>query len=407
MNSLIDGTITDFDEGDLVNGTVVKIEHDEVLARHRIQDRGRHSPPASSPSARTSTPRDRRRRRRGRGPGPPEGGQGRPSDPVQEACSVRARLEPASRRSSRTRSSSRASSSRSSRAASSSTSVCAASCPRRWSRFAACGTSALRGHRHRGQDHRDGQQPQQRRPVPRVRGSRRPARPRSLRDPHPARRAARSARASCPRSSTSVPSWTSAASTAWSTSPSCPGSTSTTPPRSSRSATRSPSRFSTSTWTASASRSAQGDHGGPVAALVETYPVGAIVEGKVTKLVPFGAFVDARGGHRGPGAHLRDGRAARREPRAGRPGRRRRPGQDHRHRPRASSHLAVHEVRCRDPRRRDRGHPRFLPRRRTTRLRPRLRRRVACISAIVAIMRKKSLGFAPGDLFCALKDASQ
>ncbi len=31
MNSLIDGTITDFDEGDLVTGTVVKLEHDEVL----------------------------------------------------------------------------------------------------------------------------------------------------------------------------------------------------------------------------------------------------------------------------------------------------------------------------------------------------------------------------------------
>ncbi len=31
MNSLIDGTITDFDEGDLVTGTVVKIERDEVL----------------------------------------------------------------------------------------------------------------------------------------------------------------------------------------------------------------------------------------------------------------------------------------------------------------------------------------------------------------------------------------
>ena len=31
MNQLIDGTITDFDEGDLVMGTVVKIEHDEVL----------------------------------------------------------------------------------------------------------------------------------------------------------------------------------------------------------------------------------------------------------------------------------------------------------------------------------------------------------------------------------------
>jgi len=31
MNSLIDGTITDFDEGDLVTGKVVKLEHDEVL----------------------------------------------------------------------------------------------------------------------------------------------------------------------------------------------------------------------------------------------------------------------------------------------------------------------------------------------------------------------------------------
>ncbi len=31
FNSLIDGTLTDFDEGDLVTGTIVKIEHDEVL----------------------------------------------------------------------------------------------------------------------------------------------------------------------------------------------------------------------------------------------------------------------------------------------------------------------------------------------------------------------------------------
>ena len=31
MNALIDGTITDFDEGDLVTGTVVKIERDEIL----------------------------------------------------------------------------------------------------------------------------------------------------------------------------------------------------------------------------------------------------------------------------------------------------------------------------------------------------------------------------------------
>ena len=31
MNNLIDNCIADFDEGDLVNGTVVKIERDEVL----------------------------------------------------------------------------------------------------------------------------------------------------------------------------------------------------------------------------------------------------------------------------------------------------------------------------------------------------------------------------------------
>ena len=67
-------------------------------------------------------------------------------------------------------------------------------------------------------------------------------------------RRARSARASCRPSSTSAPSWTWVASTAWCTSPSCPGSTSTTRPRSSRSARRSRSRSWTSTWTASASR---------------------------------------------------------------------------------------------------------------------------------------------------------
>ncbi len=31
MNKMIDDTLTDFDEGDLIDGTVVKIEHDEVL----------------------------------------------------------------------------------------------------------------------------------------------------------------------------------------------------------------------------------------------------------------------------------------------------------------------------------------------------------------------------------------
>ena len=64
----------------------------------------------------------------------------------------------------------------------------------------------------------------------------------------------RSARASSPRSSTSVRSWTSAASTASCTSPSSRGSTSSTRRRSSRWARRSPSRSSRSTSSASACR---------------------------------------------------------------------------------------------------------------------------------------------------------
>ena len=101
MNSLIDGTITDFDEGDLVTGTVVKIERDEVLLDIGYQVRGRYSRPASSPSARTSTrPTSSTMGDDDRGPGSPEGGQGGPSRPLQEARRVRARLERASRRSS-------------------------------------------------------------------------------------------------------------------------------------------------------------------------------------------------------------------------------------------------------------------------------------------------------------------
>ncbi len=88
--------------------------------------------------------------------------------------------------------------------------------------------------------------------CPAVPGWSRPS-PRSARRSSRPSRRVRSAPAWSPRSSTSVPSWTWVASTVWSTSPSCPGSTSTTRPRSSRWARRSPSRSSTSTWTASAS----------------------------------------------------------------------------------------------------------------------------------------------------------
>ena len=50
------------------------------------------------------------------------------------------------------------------------------------------------------------------------------------------------------------------------------------------------------------------------------------------------------GRHRGPGAHLRARRAARRDPRAGGQRRRRPDGQGHRHRPRAAAHLALAEA---------------------------------------------------------------
>ena len=71
-----------------------------------------------------------------------------------------------------------------------------------------------------------------------------------------------------------------------------------------------------------------------------THQIGQVVPGKVTKLVPVRRVRPRRRGHRGPGAHLRAGRAPRGDPRAGRPGRRRDLRQGHRHRPRAPPHLA-------------------------------------------------------------------
>ena len=51
MNAMIDGTLTEFDEGDLVDGTVVKIEHDEVLVDIGFKSEA-SSRRASCPSAR-------------------------------------------------------------------------------------------------------------------------------------------------------------------------------------------------------------------------------------------------------------------------------------------------------------------------------------------------------------------
>ena len=53
--------------------------------------------------------------------------------------------------------------------------------------------------------------------------------------------------------------------------------------------------------------------------VVDTYNVGDELEGKVTKVVAFGAFVEILRGRRGPRAHLRARPAARREPARDRP----------------------------------------------------------------------------------------
>ena len=61
-------------------------------ARHRLQVRGRHPLDRALDPQRRRPARDRLARRGARGARSPEGGQGRPADPVQEARAVRARL---------------------------------------------------------------------------------------------------------------------------------------------------------------------------------------------------------------------------------------------------------------------------------------------------------------------------
>ena len=93
------------------------------------------------------------------------------------------------------------------------------------------------------------------------------------------------------------------ASTAWCTSPTCPGpSASSTRRSSTRRATRSRRWCSTSTSTArsrtsrSASSSSSPD---PWDRIPDDYPVGKIVEGKVIKVLDFGAFVEIEKGIEG------------------------------------------------------------------------------------------------------------
>ena len=222
-------------------------------ARHRLQDRGRHPVPRAVDQARRRPARGRQDRRPRRGPCPPEGGQGGPPDPVQEARAVRARLghdredQGGGRRRHRHRHRGRQGRPHPRHRP--------ARLPARVAGGDAPGArpAAVRRQGDRSQDHRAGQEPQQRGPVPPGLARADPVRGAPHLPQHPAQgpdpQGVRSR-----RSSTSARSSTLAASTAWCTCPSCPGSTSTTRARSSRSARRSRSRSSTSTWTASASR---------------------------------------------------------------------------------------------------------------------------------------------------------
>ena len=117
------------EDGQIVEVTVVKVDQDEVLLDIGYKSEG--VIPSRELSIRNDVdpPEIVSLGDRPRGARPPEGGQRGPPGPVEEAGAVRAGLGQRSRRSRKTTASSTARSSRSSRAASSSTSACAASCP--------------------------------------------------------------------------------------------------------------------------------------------------------------------------------------------------------------------------------------------------------------------------------------
>ena len=83
-----------------------------------------------------------------------------------------------------------------------------------------------------------------------------------------------------------------------------------------------------------------------------THQIGQVVPGQGHQARSLRCVRARRRGHRGPGAHLRAGRAPRGDPGAGRAGRRRDPGQGHRHRPGPPPHLAVAQAGQRGRRRR-------------------------------------------------------
>ena len=78
--------------------------------------------------------------------------------------------------------------------------------------------------------------------------------------------------------------------------------------------------------------------------VLDSYGEGDVVQGRVTKVVTFGAFVEILPGRRGARAHLRARAAPRREPARGRLAGRSRQREDHRGRRRAPPPLALAEA---------------------------------------------------------------
>ncbi len=300
LDDAIDGTMVEVEDGQIVEGTVVKVDQDEVLLDIGYKTEG-VIPAASCRSATTSTPpRSCRSATRSR----PSSSQKEDKEGRLILSKKRAQYERAwgtiekikeERRRRRA-----ARSSRSSRAASSSTSACAASSRPRWSSCAGCATcSPYVGTHARGQDHRARQEPQQRRAVPPglargdpVRAARGvPHQPQAGRGPQgrrlvgrQLRRLRRPRRHGRPRPRVA----------------SCPGSTSTTPARSSPSATRSPSQvLDVDLDRERISLSLKATQQDPWQEFAGTHEVGELVYGRVTKLVPFGAFVQVGEGIEG------------------------------------------------------------------------------------------------------------
>ncbi len=291
-------------------------------ARHRLQDRRRHPLPRTVDQARRRPERGRQRRRSGRGPGSPEGGQGRPSDPLEEARPVREGVghhredQGRGRRRHRYRHRGRQGWSH----------------PRHRPAWLPAGVAgrdapgprppAVRRPGDRGQDHRAGQEPQQRGPVPPgvagadpVRGADELPHP-AAEGPDPQGRRLLDRQLRCVRG----PRWR---------------RRSGARVRAVLEAHRPPDRGGRGRpggHRRGAGRRhgprarlavAEGDPGRPVAAVRPDPPDGpdrarqGHQAGSVRCVRPGG------GGHRGSGPHLRAGRASRRDPGAGRPGQRR------------------------------------------------------------------------------------